>query len=366
MNYVIFHHNDMDGYCSANIIAYDIYAKDKNAHIEAIKCNYDDKYPCTKFIRTKGAIDKIYIVDISIGEKQRKNIDKLYSRAREVIIIDHHLTSIETYYPEVASKDLRYYEYIDTENNIYLSAEYCATVLCWAYTHDMNLSDIKTASYSIIPFFVNYVDSWDLFTFRQNKTREFKVGFEYYRNNWNPVLKHNIIKDLIKSYEDDHDNEQFTLLASKEMDLIIDIISKGEIMNKAINSLYEKILSNTYMGRFLNYNALIVNTCVYDGFLFRNNMYLENFISDRADISNIDIFVAYYEHYKNGNKIYTYSLYDNNNSDINCADIAKQFGGGGHKGAARFTTTLSLSELNEKKENPFSKLNNFINKLLKR
>lgn len=83
----VFHHNDLDGRCSAYLV-YENEGKNNNA--EFFEINYNKKFPFEKIVPG----ERIVIVDFSINPDEMR---QLLSITKDIVWIDHHKTAIEKY-----------------------------------------------------------------------------------------------------------------------------------------------------------------------------------------------------------------------------------------------------------------------------
>lgn len=92
-----FHHNDLDGRCAAAIVK---YARQGMVSSNFIEMDYKDPFPFGKIEKD----EKVYIVDFSL----KPNVmNKLLEITETIIWIDHHKTAIE--YEPLYNKDIHGY-----------------------------------------------------------------------------------------------------------------------------------------------------------------------------------------------------------------------------------------------------------------
>lgn len=288
-----FHHNDMDGYCSAAIVAAE--TKDYNQD-DYIEIDYVTPIPVHKI--NEG--ETVYFVDYSFSGTNINALKEILNRNCNLIWIDHHKTSIALLdrYPEFKSIP-----------GIVREGE-SGALLTYKFFHKSEIEKCLD-----IPHPIELVSDYDCWQFKYgDETTFFKLGV---------------------------DSEDSSPLSSFWYDVIYDGQQSGKRMEQTIKN-----------GRLLKNYVDEQNTW------YRNHY---GFISEINGIpcfalnlkTNSWVFGKAYDDYPlcvafayNGER-YVYTLYSSK-SDIDCAAIAGLFGGGGHAGAAGFSTeTLILNKFKE-------------------
>lgn len=289
MNVHIYYHNDLDGYISANIVK----TKVKNCILH--QC----KYPNVIFnFSDTFDDDVIYILDFCFDDKSMIKLNKYYRD--NVIWIDHHKSSIDR------SKKFGFYNLIG-DRGIGFSA--CELTLQW-----FNLRDSQ---------FVKNVGQFD--TFRNSNNRQyfhenilpFYFGCNFYIQKLKPQ-NYNVKLNLIN-------NQQFLNKINK--------IGKIIYKNK-YNQFCEQCKNNSYVKKIWGYNVLCMNCSDKGSMVFQIPNYFDQKKHDMMLIYNYD-----------GTK-WNYGFYSPiTKTNVDCSQIAKMYGGGGHKGASGCSTNELIQQL---------------------
>ena len=334
MNY-LFHHNDMDGYASAAVILY-----------FSNKVNFDTAYSIVNYTnhifnweefnnafnknKEKGKIkdeteindiDTIFIVDYSFTRDTICNLLEVVDKGFNVVWIDHHASSMEFFDGEVftipddieytwytPNHDLEYYrEHIFN----YIDTAYCGAVNCW-----------KANGYGEIPKFLEYVDSWDTWKHHMPNT----IDFKYYFDTLTPEES---IQSFIQMIEK-HDSADSLL---SEL-LITEKIKQGSMITKYMDNQYKFIRNRVYDIEDISHKGLKACAVNSDN---RSSLVFGDMLND------YDYAIVYT--YDGKSHKYTYSIYSVNPDKVQCNKIAESYAGGGHPGAAGFTTKTLLPEL---------------------
>lgn len=88
MRIAVIHHNDADGRCSAAIVHAYLMAKDETPHVQYIEASYDKAATIAEKL---APADEIFILDFSF---KPEDMEKICSKGK-VTWIDHHITAIE-------------------------------------------------------------------------------------------------------------------------------------------------------------------------------------------------------------------------------------------------------------------------------
>lgn len=281
-----FYHHDLDGWCSAFWVHLSAGITDINAPIDFIEINYNKKFP----LETIQPNEQIWIVDYSIDPTE---MHKLLEITKDVTWIDHHKTAIEKYrdFP-VPIRGIRFDGLSGCE-------------LTFLYIHKLTsrgLGPIKDLMFEYvqeIPRFTRLVGDWDCWRFEFGEdTKRFKTGMEM----------------QVSGY----DSNLWRLFLEKEDELIDKIIEDGKRGIIFENKLAKRLLqSYSFETELLGYKCIALNAGCCSSEYFKS-------------ISlNYEIMIAFVF----DGKLWTVSLYS---TKVDVSNIAKQFGGGGHKGAAGF------------------------------
>lgn len=225
----------------------------------------------------------VYMADFSL--QPFTNMIRLKEITKSLIWIDHHYSAIEE---EKSSKI--FFEGIR-------EVELATCELSWIYCFPD-----KPAPRGVR--LLGRYDVWDLnedvLAF-QYGLRSYDMSFE--SNNWDSILK---------------EEEDYSRIS------ISKVISEGYIILGYIEEENRNyIKSFAYQSKFEGLKAIVVNRSHLSSLFFK------------SVYKDYDILIGWC--YIGGGK-YTVGLYSAN-PNVNCGNIAKFYGGGGHKGAAGFTTS---------------------------
>lgn len=299
----IFYHMDNDGKC-AGFWVYQIVKPDQYGK-ECVPINYDIPFPFEKI----NPNEKVYIVDYSIFPEE---MDKLLAITPNVTWIDHHKTAIERY--KDYDKEIRGIRYDGIAG--------CMLTYCYLTfmtdSGDGNINSFELNMTEYAPMFTKLIADYDVWTFKYgDQTREFEKGFSLYPHE--PTDR--IWIDLF---------DQFCFADGElgKNSLTRKIAEDGRLLIK-----YRKSLMTTYC-KAKGFEAMLNgHKC------FAVNMAMmssDDFIIDDPD--KYDLFVGF----SFNGKTWNYSL---RSTKIDCSEIAKKYGGGGHIGAAGCNTKEFILEV---------------------
>jgi len=217
---------------------------------------------------------EIYMVDVMYPIQY---LTKLVKSNKKVVAIDHHISNQKAF--ELVKKGL-------------FNISHSGAVLAWKYFH----SKVK------VPKFLEYVEDMDLWKFKLSKTKEIisyldMIDFDFKK--WSRISK-----DLeISSRPDEY-------------------IKVGSLLLKYQDKVIERIISNHAQSvNFFGHKTYAVNSPVF-------NSQIANTLYKKLPPIGI-VWVQ-----NNDGRVHV-SLRSDGTVDV--SEIAKKFGGGGHKGAAGFT-----------------------------
>lgn len=293
---VIYHHNDLDGRSAASLI-YNMYKDQPFAKFKFIEVDYN-----TRDLNADDVEDcaKVFILDYSLSEKGNlMEFCRILDKAESVFWIDHHKTSIE-----LQKSDPETYHQI---KGIRLDG-YSGALLTWywlqyktensEYDETLDISDIEKRL-PHCPRWIRLIDDWDTFKCRL-ASREFKLGVEIYDTSPTSDIWYNLLTQI---YSENQFIDKGDLIVRYENQVNSKFVHEfgfeSEINGVKCFVLNKRGSSTMFMDKYKEYP--FVCTCTFNG------------------------------------KRWSYSLYSDGNYDV--SSIAKSFpGGGGHKGAAGFTT----------------------------
>lgn len=293
----IFHHNDMDGRCSAAIVAY--MSSEHFNEEDFIEIDYTKMLPIEKVKEN----EVVYFVDYSFTETNLNALNKLIKMGCDVVWIDHHYSSIlcEEKHPELKKiKGLR------IEG---ISGAALTYIWCFHNFSSFNFSDMKTVEelcktkFNSLPMFVKYVSDYDCWKWEYGEQTEFfKLGTHAY----------NTKPDTTSIW-------MRLLSGNDETPILSEIIQYGKVIKT-----YETEMNTWYRENYAFESEICGHKCMVINKKGSAKMFGEKY----NEYPLVATFVY------NG-KGYSYSLYSSN-PEIDCSKIAESFGGGGHKGAAGF------------------------------
>lgn len=288
-----FAHIDEDGKCSAFWV-HQLAPKLDDYDEEYIPTNYGMDFPFDKIRKD----EQVFIVDYSIMPEEMEELLKITDN---VIWIDHHISAIKRYegFPyEIAG--LRY-------DGI------AGCMLTYCYFKHMLVDITEENRFVCIPFdekmcndapmFTKYVADFDVWKFEYGKdTKAFEIGLS---------LENTSPETLDSTWFQMYNNE----------------ISEESIIKNGMNLLlYRDNWSKEYCGavgfetEFEGYKCFAINMAMAGS---------DNFTS--VDQDKYDMFIGF----SYNGKRWAYSL---RSTKVNCSEIAMKYGGGGHPGAAGFSS----------------------------
>ena len=293
---ICFYHADNDGKCAGFWVnkcgLTDEYGKN------FFKIDYGIDFPFDKIHKD----ERVYIVDYSIPPEQ---MDKLLEITPNVVFIDHHKSAIEMYKDydkEIAG--LRY----DGIAGCMLTYIYFF-LMTDSHTGEV-INEFDPTFAETAPMFTKLVADYDVWEFKYgNRTRYFEKGITIYPREPEDRIWFDL--SVLKS-----DDEGFPLYPRLNV-----IYNQGETI-----VAYRKSLMKDYCEKkgfetdALGYKAYAVNMALMgtDDFVIPN-------------VEDYDLLVSF----SYDGKAWNYSL---RSEKVDCAELASKFGGGGHKGAAGFST----------------------------
>ena len=282
MKVCIYHSRDLDGWMSGAIV------KLQFPNIELIGWDYGNEIP------NLSKYDTIIMVDISFPKDEMQRFTK--NGIDKLIWIDHHISAIKEMkingIPEPAGM-----------RNIH----FAACELTWKYFYPNEN----------MPELVRLLGRYDCFghkgTDEERKVLEFQYG----------------ARQLIYNIATAHINLQTATLGQEyDENICSNILKDGETIYAYLCTEAKQTYAKSFETQFGGYNFLCVNQDRFNPINFGIDYHKDGY----------DGFACFW--YAHGK--WSYSLY-NDNGLVDCSVIAKTFGGGGHKGAAGFTTDNPLN-----------------------
>lgn len=267
-----FYHMDMDGKCAGAIIAK--YISEKYP-FEYHKCQFVPiNYKDNFPFDTIDNQEKVFIVDFSL--QKEGDFQRLLQITTNVFWIDHHKTAIEKHQAMIGLKGLRDI----TKSGCELTWEWC-------------FKDIPT------PRIVKLLGDYDTWKFKYGEdTNRLQAGIRLHNteptdNNW------------IEWFKEEH-----SLRAE---------IEGGYFALRYRDSYYKSLIKGwSFFAEFEGYKVVCCNAGSVSSQLFDS-------VKEDYDLMMPFVFDG---------KQFTVSIYTK--KDIDCSELAKKYGGGGHKQAAGF------------------------------
>lgn len=281
-----FYHNDADGHCAAhwvNVSYSDLY-DEPDYDYEYIEMTYSTPFPIESIRKD----EVVYIVDFSISPDEMRELLKI---TKNVTWIDHHITAIEKY------KDFEY----DIRGVRYDGVAACMLTYCYLnHMTDGGHGEIKPFEIEMsykAPFYTELIADWDVWTFDfGNLTKAFITAF---------------------NAEDTHPLGDFW--SKVDYDFTQHLIGKGFIMLEYRDGYMKDYTKLGFEVEFEGYRCFAMNIGHANSEFFKS-----------IDDGSYDIFMPFVF----DGSDWTLSMYSK--GDVDVSEIAKKYGGGGHKNAAGF------------------------------
>ena len=301
----VYHSEDLDGWMSAAIVKHWFEENHQNhlvrdykenaeqsgnpAYLDMCGWTYGDKIP------DLSEYDKVIMVDISFPKEEMSKLRG--EKGNNFTWIDHHVSAIND------AKEI-FGEYYDSFNG-FRDTDFAACELTWMYYFDRKESDV-------MPELIRLLGRYDCFghkgTDEEQKVLEFQYG----------------AREAISNYK-----EAYEWLVDGEIELIEE---KGSHIYDYLKTEAKQIYSRAFP---IELNERV--TGFPNAIEFKTRKFL---CVNQERFNPINFGIDYHKVGYNGfacfwhkdNK-WQFSLY-NDNGSVDCSSIAKQYGGGGHAGAA--------------------------------
>lgn len=283
-----FYHNDMDGRCAGSVVAQyeNNYNKEDFFEVDYIM----DLKPMLNQIKDG---EKVYFVDYSFKENTLWVLDFLIDKKCDIVWCDHHTSSLELI---EHNPNLKLIDGI-VENGI------SGAGLIYMHLYKCGFEDI--------PEYIQLVSDYDCWNYNfEPTTTYFKLGID--------AIEFNALDNVWGD------------LKNNKNSIFDSIVNKGKIIKEYIdenNKFYREAYS--YESEICGYKALVVNR--------KSNSWI--FGDKINDYPLVCVWVF------NGS-VYSYSVFSTDNN-VDCSKIAEFYGGGGHKGAAGFSSDKLLFKSNK-------------------
>lgn len=283
-----FYHNDMDGRCAGSIVAQ--YENNYNKE-DFFEVDYVMTLPLDGIQKD----ERVYFVDYSFKKDTIWQLEKVLEKTSDVIWIDHHTSSLNL------EKELPWVKDIKGIRQDGISG----AGLAYMYLYQCGFNDL--------PYFIKLVSDYDCWKYKyEPDTTYFKIGlearpFDALDNVWELLLCSNGFTEFDSS------------------GAFFNIKKDGKVIKRFIdkdNAYYRDHFA--YESEIEGRKCLVVNK--------KTNSWVFGEKYNEYPLVMVWVF--------DGEK-YTYSIFSSNDS-IDCSKIAEKYGGGGHKGAAGFSSTELL------------------------
>lgn len=283
----VFYHSDNDGKCAGYWVK-TLNKLTDNFTDEYIKINYGIEFPFDSI----GKNEIVYIVDCSISPEE---MDKLLEITSNVIWIDHHKSAIEKY--KNYDKDVKGLRYDGIAG--------CMLTYCYLFFLTDGVKEFEPEMVESAPLFTKLIADYDVWTFEfGDKTRRFQKGFELYPHEPEDKIWDNLWGNIF--------------CESDEMNRIIEA---GKIIIEYRKCMMAEYCENKgFEASLEDYKCFAINMAMVSS---------DDFVID--NINDYDILIGFSYDGDNWN----YSL---RSTKVDCAVLAMKYGGGGHKGAAGFSS----------------------------
>jgi len=276
-----FFHSDIDGRAAANLVLQNTkYIKP--AESDFISMNYIKPLP----VELVAENELVFIVDYSFTEATKDQLDALLKKTKNIVWLDHHASSIDFV--------LAHPEYLDIIVNNRLSTYACGAKLAYQFFNPNEP----------IPTYIELIDDFDRWIHSYKESMSFKL------------------------YMDSVDHDPFSTVWNNvnHETMIHEMIERGEAIQTYSN------MSNSKDFNRLGYESKIgIGDGKYIKCIVMNKPGNSTALCDA--LTKYDIGVVW----QFDGSVFSYSLYSTN-AQIKCNKIAERRGGGGHPGAARFTS----------------------------
>lgn len=278
-----FYHNDLDGRCAGSIVARyeNNYSKE-----DFFEVDYVMQLPLDKIQDD----ETVYFVDYSFKKDTIWQLEKILQKTDDVIWIDHHTSSFNLENQEPWKSWLKNIKGIRQEG-------ISGAGLTYMFLNDKK--DIDNC-----PIYIQLVSDYDCWIYKfEELTTHFKIGIE--------TQNYDALDDIWGCLEFDKIGNP----------CLTDMVNKGELIKRYIdkdNEQYRKSFS--YETEIKGYKCLVVNR--------KSNSWIFGEKYNEYPLVMVWVF--------NGEK-YSYSIFSSD-PNVDCSKIAESYGGGGHKGAAGFSS----------------------------
>lgn len=305
-NMQIITHDDMDGYASAAVV----YHAFRDAEIISDQSctighyNYAEKIPTIN-----RDADIVFITDYSISNKAFMNnlLESFKSNEFLIFWCDHHATSIDNCKGK--------YEELKNIPGI-RSKDYCGAALAWFF-----LNPGKKG----LPYFLKLVDDFDCWKKKIPESDYLNYAFNY-------------LKDLKHVFFDSKSNEWATWINTGTGN-ISSILEYGKKFKETMEDFdYANIRRNGFIGVLDKFPKIKMICLCNDS---KGSQLFSDLLKSKEHPNGKYDYACAFQY--NGIS-FTVSIYCKDDAKPNAKEICEAYGGGGHPGAAGFTTKTFFVE----------------------
>lgn len=351
LNIAIYTHIDADGKTAGDIAKHIVENEVKtiknklqtniDVNLDIRICYIDYKEGIPEIFGTDATtVPIVFFTDYSFGSIEKINRVRSIYPGAIILWIDHHITSFD-----LIRKNAKYFE-SQPAIRFYMAQRICGALLLYNLCYrnkSKDLSDIiDYSTYMILDYMTMRIS--DFKTVDNSIIQELKRVYPKLMDDvsmkwilyisdydcWNKMLrKSNIFK---AAYEARNCPTVLFLNPFANHEYLTEItVQEGEIISASFDQ-YFKDKYQPYM-----YEAAIITPVTKQEYTMAVMNVNDNSISFGDAINKYEICCAW--HYQDGE--YKYSIYSIN-PNINCKEIAEEYGGGGHPGAAGFRSSELL------------------------
>lgn len=305
---IVYHKSDLDGVVSAAIAT--MYENSKNKDVIYIPYSYEDD--------VKKVIDKVdecgvvYVLDVSFGADSKTIFKKWLDEGKSLMWIDHHKGIIED------SK---------TWGFVVPGLRRVGTGAC-ALASDLLMGKV--------PAIVRCLSDYDVWNKESGLGWDTVVAVQYALRS---KMRLNVLIAL--SYLYDHFKED---MKDNEIDLIFyDLAKEGRaIINYMAGKNEQDVSACSFEAYVDEVKVVAMNTTEFSSKVF------DSLTRDWLDGRKIKALMPFC--IMPGGKV-RFSLYECVEDSVDCCEVSKRFGGGGHAGAAGFVIDVSSDQFKDFLEN---------------
>lgn len=344
----IYHHNDMDGIFSGLFMYKALGFKSTTKVVTFAEVDY---YQPIKLDHIQKG-DIVAFVDYSMGPNKDVLMDMLRRFSGDDIYfvwIDHHTTSLDI------KKEIEDSGVLDNwDPNSYfinINTKVCATVLTYLYyldyatmdgngglSTDVSKENWMRDCWPAIPDYIKYVDSCDRFIKSMPYTDEFSLGYTSHTELHDPMK-------LLDAFDNKYHMANVHFTGSL---LIQDFIDTGTATKGYMENIHKGVMKNSF--NFTIIDETEATPVRYDCIAVNSPLYGSQQFGDEYNHKDIVVRFVYTADNKYMHSIYSrHGRYMPNIFKYTCCDIAKMLaeqygtgGGGGHPGAAGFSTNVQI------------------------